>query len=401
MKITGLDLSGKTILEIGSGRGGTTRVLARQLAQAGGGKLIATDLSTAHFDELRRELGDLAEPGVEPVSIEFIQTPAEALEGIPDGSIDLVACAYTLCALASRPGRAALALERIRQVLKTDGLLMIEEEFPLERAASPLQALWAEKWRLLRAAQTAVQPGAGETPYREFDPADLSELCRLAGFDPIEPQAAASLVPPDEFLPFFEARLERLLPGLANDELQRGFTAWAARLAEAVRQAGGIEIPSYRLTARKKWVHPRHIAAASGLVSHPDGRVLMVRHFERGWEFPGGQVEEGESLPQALEREILEETGVRVSIGPLAGVYSNLKPPPKLLFGFICQMVSGELTTSLESPETAWVRRSEALERVSHPAIRDRIRDMLEFDGRVVYRVYTTGPYRVLEERRF
>ncbi len=43
--------------------------------------------------------------------------------------------------------------------------------------------------------------------------------------------------------------------------------------------------------------HPQHIVAVSGLISHLDGRILLIRGPRRGWEFPGGQVEEGQLPP--------------------------------------------------------------------------------------------------------
>ena len=146
-------------------------------------------------------------------------------------------------------------------------------------------------------------------------------------------------------------------------------------------------------------VHPKHIIAVSGLISHPNGKVLLIRGPRRGWEFPGGQVEEGENLIEALQREIQEEAGITASIGELVGVYSNIKAPTKLAFGFLGDYVSGELTTSNESLETEWVARHSALQRVSHPALYDRMKDMLDFSGRVIYRVYTNNPYQVCEER--
>ena len=145
-------------------------------------------------------------------------------------------------------------------------------------------------------------------------------------------------------------------------------------------------------------IHPKHIVAVSGLISHPDGKILLIRSPRRGWEFPGGQVEAGENLIEALQREIQEETGVTATIGQLVGVYSNIKSPTKLMFGFLGDYVCGELTTSDESLETEWVARHSALQRVSHPAIYDRMKDMLDFSGRIVYRVYTNDPYQICEQ---
>ena len=145
-------------------------------------------------------------------------------------------------------------------------------------------------------------------------------------------------------------------------------------------------------------IHPKHSVAVSGLVRHPNGKILLIRSPRRGWEFPGGQVEEGENLIEALQREIQEESGVTVSVGPLVGVYSNIKSPTKVAFGFLTDYVSGELRTSDESLETEWVARDSALQCVSNPAIYDRMKDMLDFSGRVIYRVYTNNPYQVCEQ---
>lgn len=145
---------------------------------------------------------------------------------------------------------------------------------------------------------------------------------------------------------------------------------------------------------------PKHIVAVAGLVSDPiSGRVLLIRSPHRGWEFPGGQVEEGESLTQALVREVLEETGVSVSVGLLVGVYSNVRSRLVML-DFLCQRTRGEPTTSAESLEVEWVEREEALTRVTSLPLRDRLRDMIEFDGCVVYRSYefsALGEYGAME----
>ncbi len=115
-------------------------------------------------------------------------------------------------------------------------------------------------------------------------------------------------------------------------------------------------------------------------------------------KFPGGQVEEGENLIEALQREIKEESGVTASIGSLVGVYSNIKTPTKVMFGFLGKYVSGELITSEESLQTEWVTRHSALQRVSNPIVYDRMKDMLDFSGQVIYRSYTSDPYHVCKQ---
>lgn len=54
------------------------------------------------------------------------------------------------------------------------------------------------------------------------------------------------------------------------------------------------------------------------------GQLLLMRRSDNGlWGLPGGYVEPGESVRDAVAREVGEETGVRVAVGRLVGVYSD------------------------------------------------------------------------------
>ena len=145
--------------------------------------------------------------------------------------------------------------------------------------------------------------------------------------------------------------------------------------------------------------HPRHIVTAAGLVTRDDGKVVVLENARGEWEFPGGQVEEGEAITEALKREIEEETGVLVEVGQLVGVYSRICNPPIVNFTFLCKWVSGELRASEESMQVIWESRGKALAKITKPQLVDRMNDMFNFDGKVTYQAFSTQPYKIHEHR--
>ncbi len=91
---------------------------------------------------------------------------------------------------------------------------------------------------------------------------------------------------------------------------------------------------------------------AHGAVVDERGRILLVQRADTGdWTLPGGVVEAGESLPAAAQREIEEETGLKVLAVRLVGVYYAPSPAPETLtFDFRCLRRGGELRPSPETP---------------------------------------------------
>jgi 8-oxo-dGTP diphosphatase len=149
-------------------------------------------------------------------------------------------------------------------------------------------------------------------------------------------------------------------------------------------------------------VMPTHIVAVGGIVENEHGEILLVKTHHGGWVFPGGQVEIGENLEDALIREVKEESGIDISVSSLIGVYSNTgvhkwydgvtDVPTKLMLDFVCKLLGGELAISDEASESKWVEKEKVLDLVTATAIRIRYQAYLNFDGIVNYMEYVTKP---------
>lgn len=91
-----------------------------------------------------------------------------------------------------------------------------------------------------------------------------------------------------------------------------------------------------------------------------DGRLLMVRErMDGGWTLPGGWADVGDVPSEAAEREAWEEAGFRVKARHLIGVYDANRTGPLEIFHaykliFLCEILSGEASTSLETSEVAF-----------------------------------------------
>ncbi len=94
----------------------------------------------------------------------------------------------------------------------------------------------------------------------------------------------------------------------------------------------------------------------------------MVKTHNYDWVFPGGQVEVGENVIDALKREIMEEAGV---------------PRP-----------------SEENSESMYVPKDKVLDMIKAPAIIERYKAFLEYEGRPTYMEYVAKPVFELKLKR-
>ena len=143
-----------------------------------------------------------------------------------------------------------------------------------------------------------------------------------------------------------------------------------------------------------------HFVSVAGLVSNDNGEILLINSPRRGWEYPGGMVEPGETFQDALIREIKEESGVDVEITGFIGLCKNVEKDV-VNIDFSCRYLSGELTTSNESSEVMWVRKEDALDMVTFPLTRKRLQNMLSESDKVNCFCFKREPFKVVEDDKF
>ena len=111
------------------------------------------------------------------------------------------------------------------------------------------------------------------------------------------------------------------------------------------------------------------LATVGALVVGPSGRVLLVQtHKWRGkWGVPGGKIEYGETMRQALEREFLEETGLTLTDlywGPVQEAVESpefYKSAHFILLNFVARTEREEVTLNEEAQAYTWVSPERAL----------------------------------------
>src|SRR5438105_399431 len=112
-------------------------------------------------------------------------------------------------------------------------------------------------------------------------------------------------------------------------------------------------------------VFPERPIVGVGAVILDGDRVLLVRRghepLKGEWSLPGGAVELGETLAEALVREVTEETGLEILIGPVVAVIDRVHRAPDgrieyhfVIVDYLCAPRGGRLTPASDADEACW-----------------------------------------------
>ncbi len=112
-------------------------------------------------------------------------------------------------------------------------------------------------------------------------------------------------------------------------------------------------------------VPDRPVVGVGAVVLEGD-RVLLIRRahepLKGHWSLPGGRVELGERLEAAIAREVREETGLEIEVGPIVEVLDRLDRQPDgrvlhhfVLIDFVARPSGGTLCCASDADAAAWV----------------------------------------------
>jgi 8-oxo-dGTP diphosphatase len=160
-----------------------------------------------------------------------------------------------------------------------------------------------------------------------------------------------------------------------------------------------LKINEELLTSTGDYLPTTFTIAVSGYITNEHGEVLLVKSLGREdtWEIPGGRVESGESLVDAVKREIKEEANVDVSITNAVGVYQNVNRN-LIVVTFRGTYVSGELKAQegeIKDVTFKLLDRENIDQWITREPIKNRVLDAM--NGKcATLEILTYDPYQLL-----
>ena len=98
-----------------------------------------------------------------------------------------------------------------------------------------------------------------------------------------------------------------------------------------------------------------------GAIAIEDGKILLIKRgrppYTGMWSLPGGKLLFGESIAQAIVREVREETGLEVEVGPYAGILESIHAEGEwhyVIVDHLVKIVGGELAADDDAADARW-----------------------------------------------
>lgn len=116
--------------------------------------------------------------------------------------------------------------------------------------------------------------------------------------------------------------------------------------------------------------YPEAPIVAVGAIILEGGRIVLVRRGNEPssglWTFPGGAIELGEPIREAVRREALEETGLVVDVGEVFTVIDHVVPGAQgrpryhyVIVDFLARPIGGTLQAGSDVDRVRWARRAD------------------------------------------
>lgn len=121
------------------------------------------------------------------------------------------------------------------------------------------------------------------------------------------------------------------------------------------------------------------VASVEAIIRDREDRILVLKRnnapAKGEWWFPGGRVHKGETLSEALIREVKEETGLNIEVANLVGVYTRLFPERHdISIVFLCSLNDGNIRLNHEHSNAKFLSIKRALKEL-HPELQKVVKD--------------------------
>lgn len=123
------------------------------------------------------------------------------------------------------------------------------------------------------------------------------------------------------------------------------------------------------------------ITSVEAIIRDKENRILVLKRnnapVKGEWWFPGGRVHKGETLSEALIREVKEETGLDIKVVNTVGVYTRVFPERHdISIVFLCSLNTGNLELNQEHSDVKFLSTKKAM-RELHPELQRVIKDAI------------------------